>query len=351
MFKILALGLSAVVLAKEDPFWMKFVAYKARFELLFDSQEEDSYRFNVYKSNMEKAKDLNMKAQGKATFGETKFSHVTKDEFKKSHLGYKPTKNGRRLLKSVFKKKNSLKGLSADKMNQLTEASIDWRDVGCVTPVKDQGQCGSCWAFSATQAAETGYCLHTGDLKVLSPQQVASCDGVDLGCNGGDTSSAYEYMREAGGLETEKAYPYTSGVTERTGACKANPSKFKVKVGESSVIASDASDETNMLGEIKNSPMSICVDAESWQLYFGGVVDSSTCGTELDHCVHLVGYKGGSGDDGNYWIVKNSWASSWGNDGYIYVRQGENACGIAEEATIVDATWEDVTKDGKEVYI
>lgn len=314
-----------ITAALADPHWKRFIAYKAKYELIFNNQEEDAYRFQVFKTNMQKAADLNEKSAGKATFGESKFAHLTKDEFKKTHLGYKPTEKGRKLLKSFHKKKH----------DKVIKKSVDWRETSnCVSPVKDQGQCGSCWAFSATEATETGYCLNTGSMLVLAPQQITSCDNTDLGCGGGDTPSAYEYIREAGGLEEEKDYPYQSGVTERTGRCHADSSKFEVKVGETSVIATGASDEGSMLTEIQTSPMSICVDAESWQLYLYGVVDRSTCGVELDHCVHLVGYKGGAD---NYWIVKNSWAAGWGEEGYIYVRQGENACGVAMEATTVEA--------------
>jgi len=125
------------------------------------------------------------------------------------------------------------------------------------------------------------------------------------------------------------------GETERTGKCKADSTEFAVQIRQSQVISKGFAGEGNMLNQIRDSPMSICVDAEPWQLYVGGVIDASICGTELDHCVHLVGYKGDGGDD--YWIVKNSWASNWGEDGYIRVQQGENACGIAEEATVVSA--------------
>jgi len=128
--------------------------------------------------------------------------------------------------------------------------------------------------------------------------------------------------------------PYTSGTTEQNGVCKADESKYTVKVGDYKFISQDADGESDMMTQIQDSPMSICVDAETWQFYFGGVVDSSTCGSQVDHCVHLVGYKGG---DDNYWIVKNSWNTNWGENGYIYVRQGENACAIASTATIIDA--------------
>lgn len=316
---------------QEDPMWKLFLQFKSKFGIEFESLEEDSKRFNIFKDNMERSESLNKKASGKAKFGITKFSHLTPAEFKSSYLGYKKTDAGEELKKKMFKK-------TTFPMAEKAGQSIDWRNIGGVSPVKDQGQCGSCWAFSATQAAETGYWKATSNLKILAPQQTTSCDTTDYGCNGGDTPTAYAYMKGAGGLDREKDYPYTSGTTMETGSCKVKKDKFAVKVGDPTMISQGSYGESDMMKEVHESPMSICVDAEPWQFYMGGVVDSSTCGTELDHCVHLVGYKGG---DDNYWIVKNSWNTNWGEDGYIYVRQGENACGVAMEATIVEAGDED----------
>lgn len=320
--------LAACNLAQADPLWQQFVQFKNKFKIQFETLEEDTKRFSIFKENLERSEELTKKSGGKAKFGVTKFSHLTPEEFKSTRLGYKKSD------KSDELKKNMLRKTYSAELSKKAGESIDWRTLGGVSPVKDQGQCGSCWAFSATQAAETGYWKATGNLKILAPQQTTSCDTVDWGCNGGDTPSAYSYMRQAGGIDREKDYPYTSGTTMETGTCKVKPSEFAVKVGDTTMISQGASGESDMMKEIHDSPMSICVDAEPWQFYMGGVVDSSTCGTQLDHCVHLVGYKGG---DDNYWIVKNSWNTNWGEDGYIYVRQGENACGVAMEATIVDA--------------
>merc|ERR1711972_1248552 len=122
-------------------------------------------------------------------------------------------------------------------------------------------------------------------------------------------------MEKAGGVELESDYPYTSGDSGSRGQCNAEPSEFAVKVDSFSTISSSADGESDMYSEIMSSPMSICVDAESWQMYMGGVVDRSTCGTELDHCVQVVGIK-----SGQWWIVKNQWETDWGEDGYIRVK-------------------------------
>lgn len=325
MKKVLIALLAVPALADE---WEKFKEFKEKYNISFQDKDEDAKRFEIFKTNMARAAGLNGKSNGTATYGMTKFSHLSPAEFKEKHTGFKKNPNRKR-----WPKKIQPTGVKA--------GSIDWRTIGGVTPVKDQGQCGSCWAFSATQAAETGYYKATGDLKVLSPQQTVSCDRSDLACNGGDTSTAYEYMENAGGVERESDYPYVSGDTGVRGTCRAESSEFAVKVTNFHTISDSEFGETDMYTEIQNSPMSICVDASSWQMYMGGVVDSTTCGTSLDHCVHLVGMKA---DD--FWIVKNSWNTDWGEDGYIRVATGQNACGIAEEATVADADYEAVQKGG-----
>jgi cathepsin F len=300
--------------------WEEFSAWKIKYNKVFEGPEEDLKRFQVFQANMKKAEGLNKKSTSGAQFGPTKFAHMTHEEFKKLNGYRKPAEKSK-----FFKKKQYPK-------TPFKVSSIDWRDLGGVTPVKDQGQCGSCWAFSATQAIETGYFKSNGSLKILAPQQIVSCDNSDYGCMGGNTEPAYEYVEQAGGLEEEADYPYKSGMSGEDGRCKADRSEFAVAVSGYHTVSSDGLNEDDMYREIQETPMSICVDAESWQLYMGGVVDSSTCGTQLDHCVMVVGLKAGK-----YWTVKNSWAADWGEDGYIRVATGENACGVAEDTTYVDA--------------
>jgi C1A family cysteine protease len=298
-----------------------FGEFKLKFNKIYDSLEEEQQRFVNFKANMAEAAKNNLKSKGKATFGVTMFSDMSKTEFKQKMTGFKPAKN-----RVMPKKKVQV---NAD--GSIT--SIDWRNKGPVSPVKNQGQCGSCWAFSATEAVETGYYFNSGELRILSPQQTVSCDTRDMACNGGDTLSAYAYMEKAGGVEDNSDYPYTSGDTGSRGKCDVNKTKFDVKIDSTETISSSSSGESDMYSEIQKTPMSVCVDAESWQTYTGGVVDRSTCGTQLDHCVQAVGIS-----DEGYWIVKNQWTTGWGEDGYIRVKTGENACGIAEEATIVKAS-------------
>merc|ERR1712216_426573 len=156
---------------------------------------------------------------------------------------------------------------------------------------------------------------------------MGTCDG----CNGGNPDLSYNYLQSTGGLEPESDYPYVSGTSEQTGTCKVDKADFQVSISGYNSVSSAASTESNMVSQIQNSPISVCVDATTWQTYTSGIVGSS-CGTSLDHCVQAVGVNTAS-DGTNYWIVRNSWATDWGVDGYIYVQEGINACGIATLAT------------------
>lgn len=213
--------------------------------------------------------------------------------------------------------------------------SINWCEKGACTSVKDQGQCGSCWAFGGTESVESDYQIRFGTLYNLSPQQPTSCDTLCLGCGGGNAVAAWQYINETGGQVLETEYPYTSGVTQQTGTCltgAVEPADFKVGVAEAFWLSLSAADEGNMLIDIELTPMSVAVAADLWQTYTSGVITSSSgCGTALDHNVQVVGYN----SDGNYWIVRNSWSAAWGESGFVYVEAGANVCGIAMEASAV----------------
>lgn len=221
---------------------------------------------------------------------------LSAQEFSATYKGLIPAKN---LTAGVHKLHTSAAKAKA------TAQSIDWNAKGALTPIKNQGQCGSCWAFSATQQLESQFFQKYGTLKELSPQQLTSCDTADNGCNGGNPINAWGYISGFGGQEDASDYPYTSGTTRQSGTCKSNKADIVEDVGSSySMISSQASEESNMLAQIQESPMSVCVDATLWQTYTGGVITTSSgCGTSIDHAVQATGYNAA----GNYWIVRNSW--------------------------------------------
>lgn len=232
-----------------------------------------------------------------------------------------------------------------DEMRAAAPDSLDWSAKGATTKVKDQGDCGSCWAYSATEGIESGLFMASGTLEDLSEQQIISCDKSDLGCNGGDLPTAFDYVKKAGGIDTMKDYPDTSADSGNTGRCKSFQKKVKVTGWKYAIPSCDSGacknqKESDMMAALNTyGPLSVCVNAESWDNYSGGIYKKKCSGkaSALDHCVQLVGYNKAQ----NYWKVRNSWASDWGEDGFIRLPMGENACGIADEATYVTAQVED----------
>jgi len=214
----------------------------------------------------------------------------------------------------------------------------DWRDKGIITPVKDQGQCGSCWAFSVTETVESALTLQTKKaLRPLAPEQLVDCDKTDDGCDGGITEWAFKYLVKAGGLMAESDYPYTAGKSGHSGPCRFQQAKIAASVKNYTFVGKpcmyvgercDSQDEKLVQSSVDTKgPMSICVNAD-WQDYSGGVFDKR-CPHDagsINHAVQLVGW---NSDQGGYWIVRNSWNTNWGDKGYIYLRQGKNMCGVA----------------------
>jgi len=235
-----------------------------------------------------------------------------------------------------------------DEMRASAPDSLDWTNTaGALSPVKDQAQCGSCWAFSATEGVESGVFQTSGVASpVLSPQQIVSCDPNDGGCNGGDLPTAFDYVESAGGLDTEVAYPYTS-LTGRSGHCSktlpaapvVSVTDYKYGVAPCEGGACSTQDEEGLKAALATyGPLSVCVNANTWNSYYGGILQGECSGSynSLDHCVQLVGYDATASTP--YWKVRNSWGTSWGEGGFIRLPMGINSCGIADEAMYVRAS-------------
>jgi C1A family cysteine protease len=173
---------------------------------------------------------------------------------------------------------------------------------------------------------------------ILGPEQIIQCDKTSQGCNGGWTEHAYSYVKNAGGQETESAYPYTS-YAGTTGSCKVNTKDFVVKLSSYTTIVGNpttdtASAETNMASYVQSTgPLSVCLDASSWNSYTGGIM--TTCGDSVDHCVQAVGVDASTG---GYWKVRNQWGTSWGESGFIRLAYGKNTCDITNDPTYVVVT-------------
>mmetsp|Transcript_19838 Transcript_19838/g.41226 ORF Transcript_19838/g.41226 Transcript_19838/m.41226 type:complete len:346 (+) Transcript_19838:459-1496(+) len=250
-----------------------------------------------------------------------KFSHLTKEEFREAAgLGVNVPKHVES--RTGMNPVHTPKGLRGTKTK--LESSVDWVSKGAVTGVKDQGSCGSCWSFSTTGALEGAYYNKHGDLTSFSEQMLVDCDTYDSGCNGGLMDYAFQWIQENGGLCKEDDYSYTSG-TGTSGTCKS--SSCDVVDGSAPTKWTDVDQSDAAMMEALNiGPVSIAIEADesNFQYYSSGVLTAS-CGTNLDHGVLAVGY--GTMDGTDYYRVKNSWGTSWGDEGYIYLERGSSQTG------------------------
>jgi len=293
-------------------------SFKAEFNKQYATMEEENSRFGTFLANLKLIDQRN--AADTASHGITKFADLTPEEFSARYTNYKPDANRTRVFDNTI-----------EPLPEGVDALVDWTGK-YTTPVKDQGYCGSCWAFSATEQVESDYMRLVGKQQILSAQQVSSCTPYIFGggCNGGFTENAFDYMEN--GVETDANYPYTSGTAGVTGSCKADSSKFVVKATGYTTVSSSASGESKMATYVQGTgPLSVCVDAESWSSYTGGIM--SVCGTSVDHCVQAVGID----TAGGYWKVRNSWGTSWGESGFIRLSYGSNTCAIASDANYAGA--------------
>lgn len=242
-----------------------------------------------------------------------KFSTWTHDEYKRV-LGYK--KDADLVAEAVHTDETAVNG------------AIDWRTKGAVNPVQDQGSCGSCWAFSSVFSFEAGVKIKHGQLKKFSEQQLVDCVRLCYGCNGGLEGYAFNYYKSHN-AELEGTYPY-KGVD---GSCKYNSGSATTyhSTGYTDISANNPNAMKNALA---NNPISVAIEADTFyfQHYSTGILNNaSKCGTNLDHATAVVGW--GSENGVEYWIMRNSWSSSWGESGYarIQITSGEGVCGIQME--------------------
>jgi len=332
---LVILALLFVCLAAALPHTFKGTAeeqykqFKGVFGRHYKSKSEGKMRFKIFSDNLVKAQKMTEESKGTTQYGVTQFSDLTPQEFK--HL----------YLMKRLPKVEQIPGHDLEFNTTVTDIPdfFDWRyvkigksawDGSCVSAVYNQGQCGSCWAFSATEQIESMWCLqgHSGGVADhLSMQQVVNCDTSCYQCDGGWTYLAYEYVQGAGGIDSYASYPYTAV----DGPCRFNRNTIAARINGWAWVG--RGNEGVMRNYILSSgPLSICVDASSWQYYQGGVITS--CGQSVDHCVQITGWTGNV-QGHQAWIVRNSWGTSWGYSGYLYVEYGANMCAIADYPSTV----------------
>ena len=316
--------------------WDQFESFRERYAKVYHSVEQIEERYGIFRDNMEKISQHNSRGLN-FTMSMNQFGDMTEEEFSNYYRinNFQLPSVGSSLLGGY-----GCKVYSADIDKSLSE-SLSWVEKGKVTSVKDQGQCGSCWSFSATGAIESVVAIAGDELTDLSEQQMVDC-AVGLqygshGCNGGQMDGGFKYVIENGQCSLGD-YPYTSGTTKSSGTCRVCDTVATI----SGCYDVPSGNQLLLKQAVAMNPVSVAIEADTkyFQFYSGGILDSSSCGTSLDHGVLVVGY--GEDDGVMYWLVKNSWSSSWGDQGYVKILRSESEkdagiCGIGMQPSFPEA--------------
>jgi C1A family cysteine protease len=290
--------------------WSKFIDYMVDFKKVYHSNDELHNRYNIFHDNLEYIEEHNRDLSHTYKVGINRFADMSHNEYKEfvksGGLMVPNESNNLRLPKDMCGTAKSESG--------SYPSSVDWREKGAVTPVRDQKFCGSCWAHSGSEAVESAYFIKTGILPNLSVQQLVDCSYSygNNGCNGGWYMYAWTYAN-TNGITTESAYPYTA--TSSRGSCQ--PFTPYTYVSDCKHVPAN---ELQLTYAVAKQPVSVAIEADSrsFQLYIGGIYSDPSCGTNIDHAVVAIGYStDSSGQD--YWTVRNSWGTDWGMDGYILI--------------------------------
>ncbi|KAK4848501.1 hypothetical protein QYF36_013885 [Acer negundo] len=315
-------GYSPEHLTSMDKLIELFELWMSKHGKTYKCIEEKLHRFEVFRDNLKHIDERN-KEVSSYWLGLNEFADLSHEEFKNKYFGLKP---------EFPRRRQSSSGEFSYRDVEALPKSVDWRKKGAVTSVKNQGQCGSCWAFSTVAAVEGINQIATGNLTSLSEQELIDCDtSFNSGCNGGLMDYAFEFIVSNGGLHKEEDYPYLM----QEGTCEEKKEEMEV-VTISGYQDVPENDEQSLLKALAHQPLSVAIEASGrdFQLYSGGVFNGH-CGTELDHGVAAVGYGSLKGED--YIIVRNSWGPKWGEKGYIRMKRNtgkpEGICGINKMAS------------------
>lgn len=318
----------------------RFQRWKAAYNKSYATVAEERRRFRVYARNMAYIEATNAEAEAAGLtyeLGETAYTDLTNQEFMAMYtapaLAQLPADES--VITTRAGPVDAVGGAPGQlpvyvNLSASAPASVDWRASGAVTPVKNQGRCGSCWAFSTVAVVEGIYQIRTGKLVSLSEQELVDCDTLDDGCDGGISYRALRWIASNGGITTEADYPYT-GTTD---ACnRAKLSHNAVSIAGLRRVATRS--EASLANAVAGQPVAVSIEAggDNFQHYKKGVYNGP-CGTNLNHGVTVVGYGQEAAAGDRYWIVKNSWGQGWGDGGYIRMKKDvagkpEGLCGIA----------------------
>ncbi|XP_006867693.1 PREDICTED: cathepsin L1-like [Chrysochloris asiatica] len=318
----LCMGIASVALKHDQTLDTEWYQWKSTHKKLY-GMNEDSWRRAVWEKNVKMIELHNREySLGKHNFtmAINAFGDMTNEEF-------------RRIMSGIQIKKHNEKGIFHERSSGDIPKSVDWRKKGYVTPVKAQGHCGSCWAFSATGALEGQMFRKTGKLVSLSEQNLVDCARQgNYGCNGGYMNNAFQYVKNNRGLDSEKGYPYTA--TDHN-VCHYKPEYSAANV--TGIVNIPHNEGALMEAVARVGPIAVCIDAtqDSFRFYRSGIYSDPKCRHNLNHAVLVVGYgfEGPESDNNKYWLIKNSWSSSWGLHGYIKVAKDRNLCGITDLAS------------------
>jgi len=316
MKAFVALLLGVVVAQALTPEEKLFIAHVQRYNKKYEGADSFFKRFHIFKENLAYVQTENSRNHS-YTLGLNEFADMTKQEFFSTHTGLMQRPAGVKQ-SNVFSAPAGFKPL----------AGVDWRKQNAVTPIKNQGQCGSCWAFSTTGAVEGAFAIKEHQLPNLSEQQLVDCagDSGNMGCNGGLMDYAFTWLQD-NAAASQAEYPYKGFDQDCQGPAQSD--HFKT-TGYTDV---QSGSETALAAAVTKQPVSVAIEADqsAFQFYSGGVF-SAACGQQLDHGVLAVGFD--SQGPQNYWIVKNSWGTSWGEQGYMRMIRGKNQCGINNMASV-----------------